>query len=245
MESRYLRLPSHHLDRRVHMWTFGWWGTPVLVFPTSSGMAHEWQAAGAVDALAPLIDAGRIKLYCPESNVSQSWRSDDPPDQRVARHLAYERFILDELVPWIRQDCQTPNIRMATTGASLGALYAATMALKHPDLFEWALCLSGRYQADIFLDGYAAAETWFLHPLAFVPGLRGDALRRVRNQTHLVLVAGRGNYEANCAAETHKLADALQERGISHERDLWGLDVSHDWTWWKRQLRYHLVRRYG
>lgn len=26
-----------------------------------------------VEALATLIDGGKIKLYCPESNVSQTW----------------------------------------------------------------------------------------------------------------------------------------------------------------------------
>src|SRR5687768_5818715 len=151
MTSRYLRIPSRHLDRRVHLWTFGWWGTPVLVFPTSSGMAHEWQASSAVDALQPLIDAGKIKLYCPESNVSQTWMSDDHPREWLARHEAYERFVTDELVPWIREDCGSPHVRLATAGASLGGLYAANAALKYPDIFEWALCLSGRYQADRFL----------------------------------------------------------------------------------------------
>lgn len=245
MHPRYLRLPSRHLDRRVHMWTFGQRGVPIVVFPTASGMAHEWQAAGAVDALAPLLEAGRIRLYCPESNVAEAWTSDADPAWRLARHQAYERFIVEELIPWIREENHHPYLRMATAGASFGAYYAATMALKQPEIFGWALCLSGRYAADRFLDGYAAPETWFVHPLAFVPGLRGAALERVRRQTHLTLVVGQGPFEGSCIEETHAMAHALAQRQIPHERDIWGRDVSHEWVWWRRQALYHLARRFG
>ena len=42
--------------------------------------------------------------------------------------------------------------------------------------------------------------------------------------------------------ETAAFADVLAAKGISHECDLWGHDVSHEWTWWKRQARHHLLR---
>ena len=42
--------------------------------------------------------------------------------------------------------------------------------------------------------------------------------------------------------ETHALADQLAAKGISHQRDLWGHDVSHAWEWWKRQVRFHIER---
>ena len=88
LNARYQQLPSRSLNRRVHMWTYGWWGDPVIIFPSASGMAHEWQAASAIDTLRPLIEAGRIKLYCPETNCSESWsrRADDPrPTARLTR----------------------------------------------------------------------------------------------------------------------------------------------------------------
>ena len=101
LNARYQQLPSRSLNRRVHMWTYGWWGDPVIIFPSASGMAHEWQAASAIDTLRPLIEAGRIKLYCPETNCSESWsRRDDDPRLRVARHQAYDRFVIDEHLGW-------------------------------------------------------------------------------------------------------------------------------------------------
>ena len=61
-----IRLNSRHLGRPMHVWRYGWWGTPVLVVPSASGMAHEWELGGAIEALRPWIDGGAIKLrsYC-------------------------------------------------------------------------------------------------------------------------------------------------------------------------------------
>ena len=243
---RYLRLPSAHLGRRVHMWTFGHWGAPVLVFPSAAGMAHEWRASGGVEALRPLIEAGRIKLYCPESNVSEAWTEGEaPPEVRIGRHEAYERFILQELVPWIRADCHSPHIQIGLTGASFGAFYAANFALKQPETFPWALCLSGRYHTAPFLEGVSDLRSWYNQPLAYLPDLSGHELERVRRHAHLTLVVGQGNFEGRCIAETHALADALAAKGISHQRDVWGHDVSHEWVWWRRQLQWHLGRRFA
>jgi esterase/lipase superfamily enzyme len=239
--ARYLRLPSRALGRSVHMWTYGHWGPPVIAFPTAAGMAHEWQAAGAIEALRPLLDAGRLKLYCPESEACRTWTAADrPTDERLAQHAAYERFIVQELVPWIREDCRSPGAPIGLAGASLGATYAALFALKRPQDFPWALCLSGRYRTTPMLHGEGGTEAYYNDPLAFVPNLTGEALARVRGQTHITLVVGRGAHEGRCIGETVALSRALRERGIPHDLDVWGRDVSHEWLWWRRQLRHHL-----
>lgn len=245
MHERYLRMPSRHLGREVHIWTFGHFGQPILVFPSAAGIAHEWRASGAVEALRPLIEAGRIKLYCPESNASETWAADGPPWERHRRHQAYERFLIEELVPWIRWDCRTPDIRLQTAGVSLGALYASTMALKHPELFHSALCLSGRYDAQRMLDGWCDEQAYFDLPFAFVPNLHGAALQRIRALTHLTVVIGLGPHEGACIPETSVFAALLRRAGIPHELDVWGHDSAHHWRWWVRQLQHHLGRRYG
>ena len=76
MTARHLMLPSPAMGRRVHLWCYGETGRPLLVFPSAAGIAHEWQHGGMVDALAPLLAAGQLKIYCPESNVSETWRGD-------------------------------------------------------------------------------------------------------------------------------------------------------------------------
>ena len=34
----------------------------------------------------------------------------------------------------------------------------------------------------------------------------------------------------------------LAEKGLNHELQLWGHDVSHDWHWWQRQIAEYLPR---
>lgn len=239
MRDRYQRLPSRFLGREVHLWTHGHAGQPVLVFPSAAGMAHEWQHAGAVEALSDLIAAGRLQLICPESNVSVAWTGQGDPRWRLQRHRAYERFVADELIPWIA--ARTGHGRVVTVGCSFGAFYASNFALKHPDRVRWALCLSGRYRTEAFLDGYYDDSVYYADPLHYVPNLQGRALHEARH-TRLTLVVGHGPFEGRCIRETKDLAWVLGQKGIPHEADLWGHDVAHDWVWWKRQLRHHLRR---
>jgi len=246
MKSQHVTIDSPGLGRPVHLWAYGHWGAPVLAFPTAAGMAHEWQRQGMVESLAPLIEGGKIKLYCPESNVAEAWtRRDSDPAWRMHRHQLYEEFVVSNLVPAIRSDCNSAEIRVATAGASLGAFYAANFALKFPELFHYALCLSGRYEMRHFTGGYDSLEVYFNNPLAYVANLHGEALERVRWQTHLTLVCGRGMWEEGCIEETHALADLLAQKEIPHFRDIWGHDVSHDWIWWQRQAAHHLGQAFS
>jgi esterase/lipase superfamily enzyme len=246
MLSEHHLVTSESLGRKVHVWRYGQFGAPLLVFPSASGMAHEWDAHGMVEALAELIDGGRIKLYCTESNVSEAWtRRESDPRWRIQRHLAFERFVVEELTPLIREDCRTPGIPIATSGTSLGAFYAANFALKQPAIFNYALCMSGRYDVFEFVSGLGSAETYLNNPMAYIPNLEGEALQRVRDGTHLALVCGQGKWEDGNVDETRVFADMLSAKGISHQLDIWGHDVSHEWVWWKRQALHHLRNRFG
>jgi len=244
--SRLERVHSPQLGRPIHLWSHGWYGTPVLVLPSASGMAHEWQLGGAIEALAPWLSAGVLKLYCTESNVSQSWLSEAlPPAERLARHAAFEAYLIDTLVPRIQEDCRTPGHPLVVCGVSFGGYLAMNLALRHPERFPRVLTLSGRFRVWPYLEGlpsHLGADAWLHQPLAYVPGLQGPALRRVRDHLEATLVVGRGAYEGRCIPETLQMGQALRERGIRTTVDVWGRDVSHEWVWWRRQLVHHLVR---
>ena len=134
---------------------------------------------------------------------------------------------------------------------ALGVL-AAALALRTPPplpadapphLFSAAVGLSGRYDARAFTNGWSEDGVYFSDPLAYVWNLHGPALAEIRRHTHITLVCGQGNFEGRCLPETYRLADALRDRGIPHWRDIWGRDVSHEWHWWRRQIRYHVLQR--
>lgn len=245
MQSRHLQLDTAHLGRPQHLWAYGHFGLPVVVFPSAGGMAHEWHQHGMIDVLAPWIDEGRIKVYCPESNVAEAWtRKETPLAWRLERHAAYERFVLDELVPFVRRDCAGADVPLTAFGCSLGATYAALFALKFPETFPRALCMSGRYLATALTDGEMSDALYFNSPLHFVPNLEGEALDRVRRNTHLTLVCGQGKWEEGCIEETIALGRVLARKAIPSMTDIWGTDVVHDWDWWARELAYHTRRMF-
>lgn len=243
MQGRLDRIDSPELGRPIHVWRYGHYGPPVLVFPSASGMAHEWQKEGMIDALAPLLEAGRLKLYCVESNVSEAWTKKEVPiDLRMQRHESYERWVLERMVPAIREDCRWSDAPITTAGCSLGATYAVNFALKHPHVFRRAIGMSGRYLTTEVAGKHAHPGLYFNNPLAYMSNISGGALEHVRKNTKLTIVCGRGKWEEGCIEETIALGELLDRIGVPCETDIWGYESFHDWPWWRRQAMHHFGR---
>jgi esterase/lipase superfamily enzyme len=58
---------SDRVQTALTLARWGHYGTPVLLFPTAGGEAEEAERMGAIAALRPLIDAGRVKVASPRS----------------------------------------------------------------------------------------------------------------------------------------------------------------------------------
>src|SRR5580658_7508078 len=115
---------------------YGHFGRPILVFPSERGRAWDFENNGMVGAVADLIDAGRLKLYCVDSYDAASWSNHDIPlEERARRHGRYESWIVGDVVPWIYRDSGGQPTEVVTLGCSLGAFHAANFALKRADLF--------------------------------------------------------------------------------------------------------------
>ncbi len=94
---------SDALGRRMERLVFGHAGLPVIVFPSSQGRFYEFEEFGMVAALRDKLDRGEVQLWCVDSVDAESWYARDVPGRwRIDRHLAYERYIVDELIPHIR-----------------------------------------------------------------------------------------------------------------------------------------------
>jgi len=225
---------------------YGHWGRPVLAFPAEAGRAWDFENNGMVGAVADLIDAGRVKLYCVDSGDAQTWSDRTvPTEERARRHDGYERWILDAVVPWIVRDCGGAD-EILTVGCSLGAYHAVNVALRHADRFPLAIGMSGNYDPTTWHAwGELGDATYFHNPMAYVANLGGGHLDWLRGRLSLVLVVGQGAFEVDPTGAlpgTRALAARLADKGIRHELDVWGFDVPHDWPSWQRQLRHHLPR---
>lgn len=244
MTARHHLIESPDMGRRVHMWTYGEVGQPLIVFPSNAGVAHEWEKGGMIDALGPLLARGRMKIYCPETNVSKSFSGKGGVRWRMAHHNAYERFVMNTLVPWIRSDLRQPHARMVAAGCSVGAMYSAIFALKHPETFRHALGLSGKYRASSFFEGQVNDDVYFNDPLAFVPNLRGAALEHVRRNTHITIVVGQGPDEGSCIDETREFGAVLHRKRIPNHVAFWGQEARHQYPWWQKQARHYLSQMF-
>jgi esterase/lipase superfamily enzyme len=246
MQRRHIELHAPGIGAAGVLLAYGHWSRPVLVFPTEGGRAWEYENGGMVHAIAPLIEAGQVKLYCVDAHDEASWSNAAAPlEERARAHTRYEAWILEQVVPWIHGDCGgSPEI--VATGCSLGGYHAANFALKRADLFPLALCLSGSYDPATWRHawGERGDETYFNSPADYVANLHGDHLEWLRGRVSLLLVCGQGRWEDTTGAlpSTLRLAERLRAKDIRHELDLWGHDVPHDWPSWRAQIAHHLPR---
>jgi esterase/lipase superfamily enzyme len=222
----------------------GSYGRPLLVFPSSEGRAEDAETFGLVDAVRPLLEAGRVKLYCVDSWDGGSWyRRDLPLEDRARLHEAYERWVVEGVVPFIDADCGGRQ-DMAVAGCSLGAYHAANLALRRADLFPLALCFSGVYDLSVLGWGERGTSFHLNTPLWSLAAAEGEHLDWLRSRLSLLLVCGQGMWEDTTGAleSTRAFGALCAERGLRVETDLWGHDVPHDWPSWRAQLAHHLPR---
>ncbi|WP_249999379.1 esterase family protein [Actinoplanes sp. M2I2] len=223
----------------------GHYGRPLLVFPTEKGNAWEWSDNGMVAAIEPLLEAGRVKLYCVDSFDEGTWSAHHLPlEERARQHAGYETWILDAVVPHIRAD-SGDDVEIATIGCSLGAYHALNLAFRHADLFPAALCFSGNYDPGTWNAwGERGDAVYFNNPMDYVANLHGDHLGWLRERLTILLVCGQGQWEdtTGALASTPGMAALLAEKGLRHEYDLWGPDIPHDWPSWRDQVTTYLPR---
>lgn len=115
---------------------YGSGGQPLLAFPSFGGRVWDLEGFGMVEALAPMIAAGRVRLIAADGIDHQSWADHGKPiAERARRHGDFDRYVAEELQPFIGE--MTGRDGVWATGCNMGAYHAANAFFRHPDL-EWA-----------------------------------------------------------------------------------------------------------
>ena len=235
MKREYHRWHSPVLDREMELLVFGQAGARVLVFPTSLGRFFDWEDRGMIAALGEHLDNGWLQLFSVDSVDQESWYATSaPPWQRAIRHIQYESYILDEVLPFTQDRNPTPYL--IATGASFGAYHAVNFAFRHPELVDRAIGMSGLYDVKQLTDGYSDDNVYFNNPSDFIQHEHDpERLGRLR-QLDLILVIGRD--DPNCAHNEH-FSGLLWDKGIRHTLHIWDGWV-HDWPWWQDMIRLYI-----
>ena len=240
---------SPHLNRDMALKVYGHWGKPYMVFPCSRGRFFDYEGMGMIEAIGGFIDAGLIKMFTVDSVDEESWYNFDVlPGQRNDRHEAYGRYIVHEVIPFIRDHCQSPSERIMANGCSMGAFHAVNFFLKHPDAFAGTIALSGLYRLDRIEFGLTAADlpqVYFNSPLNYLGDLDDALYLDLYHDSDVIVCAGQGDWEDEALEDTRQLKTLFQVKRIPAWIDIWGYDVNHDWPWWYKQMNYFLGRLHG
>lgn len=230
---------SHNLGMEMPLVAYGHSGYPLLMFPTAAADFLEYERFLLIDAIKPLIESGKIRAYSINSVNRHSLLNDKTTPQWKAELLTrYDRYIMEEVLPLIRNECGQ-DAKPLTTGASLGAYLAANCYFKHPDHFRGTIAMSGSYDVRSYLRNYHDDNVYFNNPAHYLQNLNDDYyLPLLRKADSIVIVTGQGAFEDPW--RSREFSSLLHSKGIPHLLEMWGHDVNHDWEWWRKMLPHYL-----
>ena len=242
MNREYHKWFSPHLGRDMELLVFGHTGARVLVFPTRSGRFFDYENFGLVNALRSKIEAGYVQLYCVDSIDAESLYNEwCLPQERIARHVEYETYLLHEVVPLTESKNSSPTL--IAHGCSLGAYHAINIAFRHPHRFGKVVALSGRYDLTLsvgnfrgLFDDYYDTTIYYHTPSHFMPRLEDEALLIQMRKMEIILVIGD---EDVFLANNYEFSDTLRAKGISHTLAVWHGEA-HRPRYWREMVALYL-----
>ena len=226
----------------MELLAFGHAGAKVLVFPTREGRFFDYEDWRLVEALREPIENGSIRLFCVDSVDSESlYCRSAAPRARIERHRQYERYILDDVVAFMKSQNGEPSI--IAHGCSIGAYHAMNFSLRHPGLFCKVVALSGRYDLtravgpfDDLFSGYYDEDVYFITPNHFVPNLADPRILGILRRMEIRLAVGVDDpfHDSN-----QLLSAALHAKEIPHQLALWPGEA-HRAKYWREMVPHYL-----
>ena len=242
LNREYHKWESPALGREMELLVFGHAGPQMLVFPSRKQRFFEYEEHGMVHALRHRVEAGNLQLICVDSVDAESlYCFDKTPEQRIDRHLEYERYIIEEVLPFAAR--LNPQPEMTAHGCSFGAYHAMTLALRYPEHFRRVIAFSGRYDLTLtsgdfhtLFHGFYDERLRSIMPSHFVPDLADRKLLRRIRHIRFTLVIGEDDpfYADNVA-----LAKALTDKTIPHELHTW-VGNAHRFRYWRQMARVYV-----
>jgi len=214
---------------------FGHAGARGIVFPTSKGKFYEWEDRKMMDVLREPLENGWLQLYCLDSVDEESWYAWwKHPAERALRQVQYEQYLLNEVLPLSQQLNDNPFLM--TMGASFGAYHAINIALRHPDVFNRAIGMSGIYSISRWADGFHDDNIYFNNPVEFITNETDNGRLHALRQLDIILAVGR---EDSLRGNNENLSTALWDKGIGNALRVWD-GWSHDWPYWEQMIKLYI-----
>lgn len=249
MTVQYYKEWSSYLRRDMEYKVYGESGRVLLAFPPEGGRFYDWEDHGMVRQAARWIDAGKLQLVCADPVDRESWSARNLPLRaRTEMQEKWFCYLTAELYPRMQALTGTEK-PVCTAGVGLGAAHAVNLFLRRPALFGGVIALSGVYDSAAAFGADAGSDDLLYRndPAAYLSDMAAQdpRLAQYAAADPLVLCAGQGAGEEAASASAQALALQLQKKGVSAHADLWGMDVTPDWSWWQKELDLFLTRWLG
>ncbi len=235
MHREHHRWYSPSLQRHMDLLVFGHSGAKVMVFPTSKGKYFEWEDRNVWRNLSDWIDAGYFQFYCVDSVDAESWYNwSAHPGHRAWRQTQYDNYLYHEVVPLMRSKNQNPFT--ITMGASFGAYHAMNFGLKHPEVVNRVLAMSGLYDISYWASGYNGEHVYLNNPTWYIPGENNPSRLNLLRKLEVIMVAGKDD---PLLERSRQMSGVLWAKGIGNALREWD-GWCHDWPYWEKMIRAYL-----
>ncbi len=234
---------SPALNKEMPIASYGHFGFAILLIPTAAADYLEYERFQLIDAIAPLINSGKCRVFSIDSMNKESWMNNQMlPEHKAIRHNQFNEYVFNEVVPFIRS-ATSDETMIYTCGASFGALHAMNLFMKRPDIINGAISMSGVYDLTEYTKGFWDDQVFYNSPVHYIPSLNDNwYLDKIKASHHIHIYTGSGNFEDPDAAK--KFAGILYTKGIWYDLDVWGPDIHHDWPTWRSMLPYILDKKF-
>ena len=234
---------SPSLNSEMPLVTYGHYGFALLLVPTASADYLEYERFQMIDALAPHIDSGKMKVFSVNSVNNESWLNNHmDPRQKIIRHKQFNEYIFNEVIPFIKTNT-SPETQVYICGASFGALHSMNLFLQRPDLINGVIAMSGVYDLTEYTKGYYDEDVYFNSPQHYMPNMTDhNLLEQIRKSSHIHIFTGSGAYEDPGAGG--RFAKILYDKGIWYDLEIWGPEWKHDWPTWNHALPHYIATKF-
>jgi esterase/lipase superfamily enzyme len=250
MDIQYHKHYSSHLGREMEFKIYGHGGKPVLFIPCQSGRFYDFENFKMLDVWAKWIEAGCCTVYSIDVIDDIAWGAQGMDNrQRIENHERWYRYVTEEMVPTIRHFSGLQNgfdQPIMTFGASMGAMHAANLFFRRPDLFDRVFAVSGLYDSEYSFGNYMDELVYNNCPVHFLANMPCDhPYMQMYAQRKILIVVGQGAWEEPLLESTRKLDGVLRAKGIPARVEYWGTDVNHDWPWWFKMVDHYVPQLLG
>ncbi len=228
---------SKKLDRQMELAMYGHYGISILLFPSTTDSYLENEENGLIQAIQPLIEGGRFKVFSIGSLNFESWLAKDKTNEEKSKtHNKYNQYVIEEVLPFIFGECGC-EVPIITAGAAIGAYHAANTFFRRPDIFLGTVAMSGTFNIRHFSKDYFEKDVncYYNSPVHFLPELKDNYwLSFLKSKKHIYLLSGSGENEY--PENSEHLSNILNEKQIQNKLEIWGPEWGHNFNTWKKMF---------